>query len=217
MIFDLVVAPRHALRAVVVDRVGGTLDHWRSVYQHVINELREKLRPPHRVRMWPDDWFAGFNNSSYTRHGHRRNPWSQFDAVVAQLQRAMLTIADECSHKDAELLNTQQRIQHWRQRMLPAAISFECFSCGGEYHQRVAVDDERSDSVDSNCTVCAKTIAANHAVMMADYLETLSPAARKAETESNGQTLQRSPKKALSQCGAVGAMPSSENPSRVIL
>ena len=139
--------------------------------------------------------FARSNDTYYNRHGHHRNLWLRFDAVVVQLQRAAHMMVDECDHEAAELLDTQQGIRQWRQRMMPSGTILECFSHGILYRRRVAVDDQRSDDVDSNCSLCAQTIAANQELMLADYLETLSPTAPKVEIKSDRRTEQRSPRK----------------------
>ena len=138
--------------------------------------------------------FARSNDTYYNRHGHHRNLWSRFDAVVVQLQRVARMMVDECND-EAELLDTQQGIRQWRLRMIPSVASLECFSCGSLYQRRVAVDDQQADDVDSNCSLCTQTITANQELMLADYLGTLSPTASKVEVQNGRRTGQRSPRK----------------------
>ena len=181
---NLVVAARpqctDRLHASVVDYLGrtrcanlsvriGSVEHWRGVYSRVVLGLRDQFKS----WTWPGD-------SYYGHHGHYRNPWRQFDAVMIQLQQRTKMIVDN----DDQYLDTQQGIRQWRHLMMPVVVDLGCSSCGRTYQKRVAVvcdGQTEGESRESECNLCIATTAANHEQMLADYLNTLSPRSRDIE------------------------------------
>jgi hypothetical protein len=165
---NLVVAARpqctDLLHAIVGDYRGfervGTAEHWRGVYAGVVVGLRGQFKS----WTWPSD-------SYYDNHGHHRNPWRQFDAVMIQLQQRTQKIVN----KDDQYLDSEQGIRQWRHLMMPVVVDLDCSSCGCSYQERVAVFSDAAENRVSECNLCIKSAAANHEQMLADYLDTLSP------------------------------------------
>jgi hypothetical protein len=147
----------------------GSAEHWRAVYARVVVGLTDQFKS----WTWPSD-------SYYGHHGHYRNPWRQFDAVMIQLQQRTQMIVN----KDDQYLDTQQGIRQWRHLMMPVVVDLDCSCCGRTYQKRVDVfsdDQTAAESRESECNLCIETTAANHEQMLADYLNTLSPRSREIE------------------------------------
>ena len=171
------------VHAIVGDYLGGarvgTAEHWRGVYSRVVLGLRDQFKSS----TWPSD-------SYYGHHGHYRNPWRQFDAVITQLQQRTQVIVN----KDSYYLDSQQGIRQWRHLMMPIVVDLDCSCCGRTYQKRVAVfcdDQTLAETRESECNLCIETTAANHAQMLADYLNTLSPKSRKIEDRMSQPRSQR--------------------------
>ena len=186
---DLLVAAQceHPLRAIVG---GGTVEHWRSVYAQVVNELTKNLESPRRGWLWPNDWFAHSNDSYYDCYGQHRNAWCQFDAVIAQLQRRTRIVVHEYCDDRCDLLNTAQGIQQWRQLMKPFVTDLQCILCGNLYQMRVTVFSHDPGAPEYECDQCIETVAAYHHQMYDDYFDTLCPRSRMIE-EATEQGRQR--------------------------